>query len=68
MFDQSGTILHPIAAVVIGLGSDLPNDRAVNVTAKHSVDIETLCITNDRIFVSTDETDGVLHGSLGIRT
>src|SRR6185503_12955403 len=40
------------------------NNRAVNVTAKHSVDIETLCITNDRIFVGADETDGVFYPRL----
>src|SRR5678815_1952665 len=51
VLDERGTILDPIAAVVIGDAADLPNDGAVNVPAEHALDMVALGITNDRLFV-----------------
>ena len=36
-FDQRGTALDPIAAVVISDGAELPDTGAMNVTAENSV-------------------------------
>ena len=37
-FDQRGTALDPITAVVISDGAELPDGRAVDVTAENSID------------------------------
>jgi len=60
VLDERGTILDPIAAVVIGDAADLPNDGAVNVPAEHALDMVALGITNDCLFVGADKTDRVL--------
>ena len=36
-FNQSGTAFHPITAIVIRNAAELPDRRAVYVTAQHSV-------------------------------
>ena len=64
VFDQGGAILNPIAAVVVGLVADAPNDRAVDVTTENALDIESLGIANDRILVGADEADRVLDPAL----
>ncbi len=60
MFHQGRTILHPIAAVIIGCFPNLANDGAVDMAAEHALDIEPSGITNNRIFVGADKADRVL--------
>jgi len=64
MLDEGGAILDPVTTVIISLGPDLPNDRAVDVSAENALDIKALGVTNDRVFVGPDKTDRVFYPRL----
>ena len=61
MFHQSRTIFDPIAAIIISCAADLADDRTVDVPAEHALDMVTLGITNNCVFVGADETNRVFH-------
>lgn len=63
MFYQSGTILDPIAAVVIGRLPDATNDGTVDVATENALNVETARVTDDGILVGADETDRILDPS-----
>ena len=64
LFHQCRAVFHPVAAIIVGRVPDLPDDRAVNVAAKHALDIKPPGITNDRVLVGADKTDRVFHALL----
>jgi len=60
IFDQRGTGLHPVAAVVIFDVADRSNGNAVNVATEHGIDFELLRIMSNGFLKSADEIDRVL--------
>src|ERR1700726_4706101 len=68
LLDQGGAAFPPIAAVIINDAAELPDGSAVNVAAKHSVDLFALGVMRDCSFEFSDKTDRVLYPLFGIST